>query len=540
LPGGISGYIGGFLTQFYILPFVGPIIISLILVTAQLFTAKIIKSINPNPALYPLSFLPVLYYWFILCDDLFPISGLIGFAITLGFIVIYQSSKNNIFHLIFGVFSIFILYFISGFGNFLFIISVIIIEFIWFLKHKSESKKKFNLTIPGFLVMLAIAFSLPFLVKKSYLQVPIFQAFISDIFFDVKGKIPNSMLIIFALIPLLIIGTSLLKTSFKRPGVVSTIQITFIIAFSVWGLKSGMNTNAEEIMRYDYYARYQKWDKMIKHAEKEPPRNNLSLSMLNLALAKTGQMPVNLFKYKQKPGGLFLDFNNENVAPMLGNEIFYQMGMTNAAQYFSFESTESTPDLQRSARAFKRLAETNIINGNYAVASKYASVLKKTLFYRKWANEAQKCIDNPELIAKHPDWLEKRKMAVQHDYFIMVPEMEKIMINILNEYPTNKIVFEYLMSYYLINKNLKGFMNNLPRIQYLNYSQMPVLYQEAALFAISLTTDEPEKVNSIPISTETKRRMRSYADVYTSSPNAQEMLKDKFSGTFWYYFHFAK
>jgi hypothetical protein len=81
-------------------------------------------------------------------------------------------------------------------------------------------------------------------------------------------------------------------------------------------------------------------------------------------------------------------------------------------------------------------------------------------------------------------------------------------------------------------------MNNLYRIQYLYYPQLPVLYQEAALFAFSLTTSEPEKVNSIPISTETKRRMRSYADIYTTSPNAQELLKEKYSETFWYYFHF--
>jgi len=540
LPGGLSGYIGGFLTQFYILPFAGPIIISLLLVSVQLLTARIVKKVNSNSGLYPLSFLPALYYWFLLCDNLFPLSGLVGFAVTLGFVIIYLSIKKELFRMTFGFFSIFILYFLSGLGNILFLISTIIIEIVRFSGVESKKNAKYKIIIPGSIIMGAFAIALPLLLKKGYFQAPILQSITSDIYFDVKGKIPPSIWMIFSSVPLLIILSALIKNSFKKPRIFYIIQILVVIVFAFWGLKTGMNSNAEEIMRYDYYARYQKWDKMIKHAEKEPPRNNLSLSMLNLALAKTGQMPVNLFRYTQKPGGLFLDFNNENVAPIMGNEIFYQMGMTNASQYFAFESTESTADQQKSVRAFKRLAETNIINGNYAVANKYLSLLKKTLFYRKWAIDSQVYIDHPELIDKHPEWSEKRKMAVQHDYFIMVRDMEKIMINILNEQPSNKIVFEYLMSYYLINKNLKGFMNNLPRIQYLNYSQMPVLYQEAALFAISLTTDEPEKVNSIPISAETKRRMRSYADVYTSSPNAQEMLKDKFSGTFWYYFHFAK
>lgn len=538
LPGGISAYFAGFLTQFYVLPYAGAFTISFFLIAVQLLTTRIIHSVNRNPSLFPLSFFPALGYWFVLCDNLFPLSGLIGFVFILSFITVYQLFRNRSIRSVFGIVSIFLLYFISGIGNIVFLISVIVLEISWFFRAKSKLFSNLKIILPSLLIMTVVAVFIPVTIKNVYLQVPIFQAYTSDIFYQVKGKIPFPIWIILAFVPILIIGTALSGTKFRKPAAAIILQLTFILAFTFWGLKTWMNPNAEEIMRYDYYARNQKWDQLINHAKKEPPRNNLSLSMLNLALAKTGKMPVDLFKYKQKPGGLFLEFNHENVSPMMGNEIFYQMGMTNASQYFAFESTESTPDLQKSVRAFKRLAETNLINGNYAVASKYVSLLKKTLFYRNWALNTQKYVDNPELISTNAEWSEKRQMAVQHDYFIMVPEMEKIMISMLNEHPANKIVFEYLMSYYLINKNLDGFMANLYRIQYLNYPQMPVLYQEAALFAISLKTEEPEKVNVLPISIETKRRMRAYADVYTSSPNAKDILKEKFSGTFWYYFHF--
>ena len=67
---------------------------------------------------------------------------------------------------------------------------------------------------------------------------------------------------------------------------------------------------------------------------------------------------------------------------------------------------------------------------------------------------------------------------------------------------------------------------------------MPVIYQEAALFAISLINKQPDAVENFPVSQEVKTKMRAYADIYTSSVSAEEKLKDKYSSTFWYYFHF--
>ena len=62
--------------------------------------------------------------------------------------------------------------------------------------------------------------------------------------------------------------------------------------------------------------------------------------------------------------------------------------MINTAQRFTFEAMESIPNFNKSSRCFKRLAETNLINGQYEVAAKYLRALRKTLFYKDWAEEA--------------------------------------------------------------------------------------------------------------------------------------------------------
>ena len=44
-----------------------------------------------------------------------------------------------------------------------------------------------------------------------------------------------------------------------------------------------------------------------------------------------------------------------------------------------FEAMEAIPDYKKSGRAYMRLAETNLINGQYAVAAKYLRALQHYL-----------------------------------------------------------------------------------------------------------------------------------------------------------------
>ncbi|MBE3087322.1 MAG: hypothetical protein IMZ64_14030, partial [Bacteroidetes bacterium] len=59
-PGGFSGYLGGFLTQFYYLSLVGPLILTLLIFAIQQLTKHILFTINQNRSFFPLSFLPAL------------------------------------------------------------------------------------------------------------------------------------------------------------------------------------------------------------------------------------------------------------------------------------------------------------------------------------------------------------------------------------------------------------------------------------------------------------------------------------------------
>jgi hypothetical protein len=66
----------------------------------------------------------------------------------------------------------------------------------------------------------------------------------------------------------------------------------------------------------------------INLAEKRPPRNDLSLSMLNLALAKTGKIGYEMFRYEQNGDeGLFLTTAWNYFSLIHKSEIFNHLGL---------------------------------------------------------------------------------------------------------------------------------------------------------------------------------------------------------------------
>jgi hypothetical protein len=545
LPGGLSGWIGGFLTQFYFISLAGPVIIALLLFLIQQVTWKILKSVNSNRSFYPLSFLPSINAVLILCDEFYPLSAVIGFLAALIAAWLYISVRNNAKRFITGIIMIILTYWFAG-GSFMMLVSVILVyEILAALKSgkdKLEEGESFKMVkIWQLAIYIIVAMGIPFLVRRFLILQPIGLTFMSEFYYDLRTIIPKAIPVLFALPAILLILIFFLPGKSKRSLIAGCIQVVFIIAALIFGMKLWANFGAEEIMTYDYLVRNNRWNSVIEFAEKKPPRNNLSLAMLNLSLAKTNKMGDRMFNFQQNGiEGLFLPFAKEYVAPMMGSEILFQLGLVNASQEYSFESMETTPNLSKTVRSVKRLAETNLINGNYEVAGKCLRKLEKTVFYRKWAKDTEKYLYHEEMINNHLVWGEKRKWMIRKDFFFKVQNMESTLNMLLRQNPENKMAFQYLMAFYLINKDLRNFMNTLPLMEKMNYSKIPVSYQEAIMYILGLSSKNPMQNIPFKISDDTKARMKAYADIYTTRPNAQELLKKRFSGTYWYYLHYQE
>jgi len=546
LPGGLSGYLGGFLTQFYYLEFAGPLIIAVLLLGIQQFTLRILNRVNANPAWIPISFLPAINGMLILCDEFYPLSGIVGFIAAICAGLIYTGTGDQTKRFIYGLFLIIATYWIAG-GSFLMLLGIILtFEILMFLKKGRKlttGKDKHFSILKGWqlIIVVVVTAAVPLLVRKFLVLQPLGLAYITEFYYDMRTVIPSAIIVFFALPAVLMVLVYFLPENKRIHWSVIPGQAVILMVLWYFGLKLWANFSAEQIMTYDYLVREGKWNKVLKYAEKKPPRNNLSLAMLNLALAKTNRMGDQLFRYEQNGfNGLFLPFAKEYVAPMMGSEILFHLGLINASQEYSFESTETTPNLDKSVRAIKRLAETNLINGQYEVARKYLKILRKTLFYRKWAGETMKYLYNEDLINRHPVYGEKRKLAPKRDFFFKIQNMEEILKLMIRENPSNNIAFQYLMSFYLLNKDLRNFMSNVHLMNTMKYTRIPVAHEEAIMYVIGLATTNPMANSDFRISNETKARMKAYADIYTTRRDAQQILGTRFGNTFWYYLHYKQ
>lgn len=547
IPGGFSGYLGGFLTQFYYSSLVGPFIITLLLLGIQQTTKHIFKVINENRSFFPLSFLPALYAAMIICNEFYPLSAVVGFLIAWLLFRFYIAIEKTRYRFITGILLIPVAYWLTG-GSFLMLISVILVfEIFVAIRFQTKSLKSeiSEISAPDKLKVwhlatyLILAAGIPLLVRHFLILQPLMLTFVSEFYYDIFTFVPRPILIFFSIPASLLILLCFLPVKEKIYQAAIYAQITGIIVSGFFGFRFWTDFRAEQIMKYDNLVRSERWADVIKFAEKIPPRNDLSLAMLNLALAKTGKMGDRMFNFEQNGvDGLFLPAAKEFVAFMMVSEIFFHLGLINASQEYAFESMEITPKMNSTVRSIKRLAETNLINGQYEVAKKYIKLLKKTIFYHKWAIETEKYLYNDDMIKKHPVWGEKRKMIPKQDFFFPVQNMEAPLKLLLRENPQNRIAFEYLMAFYLLNKDLRNFIDYLPMMNKLNYREAPVSYQEAIMYVIVLTKKNPISNFPFNITEDTKTRMKAYADIYTTYKNPQELLKERFSGTYWYYIHY--
>ena len=225
------------------------------------------------------------------------------------------------------------------------------------------------------------------------------------------------------------------------------------------------NFKAEKVMQYDFMACHQQWNRILETVNAEKPNNQIGVTVQNLALAMHGMLADHLFDYNQNGlAGLLPDVQSDATSPMPTAEAFYQLGMINVAQRTVFEAQEAILDFQKSGRCYKRLAQTNLINGSYEVARKYLLALQKTLFYRDWANETLPLLGNEEAIAKHPEYGRLRQWAYQENFFFSDHVTADMLETLYFGNTDNRLALEYLKAYYMLTNDREGYTKLLLQI----------------------------------------------------------------------------
>jgi hypothetical protein len=243
----------------------------------------------------------------------------------------------------------------------------------------------------------------------------------------------------------------------------------------------GYDKDMYELIRLDYLVRHERWDNIVKRAREYQVRTPFWSNCVNLALAEKRLLADRMFDFYQSGEDALIMPRVRDLTSMLPTaEAFWRLGMVNSAQRYMFDTQESILTGRKSGRCTRRIAECMIVNGHYATAAKQIDLLKKTLFYRSWAKEAEAMLGDENKINAHPVYGRLRKLRYKENFLYSYEEIDKMLGLLFMNNPENKMALDYFMGQMLLKGNIQGFQQYMGWVQqYGGYRQMPLGYQDA-------------------------------------------------------------
>lgn len=512
VPGGFADWTGRFLTQFYIFSWAGAVITGVLVTAIYLLVCRIARGKSLISRI--LMIVPAAAFSLFLTDERALAGALVAVILTLGAVCTARAIGNVRTRAIFVVAATPVLFWICG--------------PVAVLLPLLEAR---DVHPAAFVCALALAVITP--ISASLLLHYGIKSLLTGVhYFRYITVVP---VLLWVAVLITVIFCHLPDIRIKRGAIFAiSASLCLIAVVSIWvsTVRKSADFTKEEMMAYDYMSRCQQWDDIVGKARTKQPDRPLSVSCLNLALSQTGKLPDEMFSFYQNgTSGLFPTLSRVFTTPLSTAEIFWHLGLINAAQHFTFEAQEAIPDFQKSGRCYRRLAETNLVNGDYAVAGKYLNSLSHTLFYRKWALGTAKLLGDEAAISAHPLYGKLRNLRnIEKDSWFKDTDVDSVLLDIAEKHPDYEPVREYILAWYLLDCNLDAFVKHSD-----NNLQSPAAksYQEAYLMYMLEHQLPIENAPAFVERATTERFQRFIKDVQKGQTKA--FITRTYGDTFWYY-----
>ena len=316
----------------------------------------------------------------------------------------------------------------------------------------------------------------------------------------------------------------------------SFVPVVLLFAFVFIPERYRQEAIFREVVEYDYLVRTQQWDAIVNMPEADHPISDLGLWSTNYALAMRGQLADYLFFYRQTGlHGLLDDGQQEEVlAYFTLSNIFLQLGMVNNAERMAFDAKQYIPHNHKSGRLYRRLAETNIINGNYTIAAKYLRILQSTLFYGQWASDFLDHLNDEDYINKA--YGRVRGLRVTEGSELISPHKDELLLALVQHNKDNAQAWEYLLAYGLLQLSQDKVASYMQMALEAGYSHVPRAVQECLVGNRLLHHEEQSHIDfkaDEDVEVLTKAFFHTFDE--QRDINHPQLSQPPFSQTYWYY-----
>ncbi len=495
-PGGPVEYLTALLSQSFYISWAGALVITLQAWLICLCTDYFLKIINA-PRLHWVRFVPPILLLTTYTQYTYHFLTTTAFLAALLFVCLYLkiTPKNKLLcPVVFLVLSV-ILYYIAAGAYLLFAALCAAHELFW--------ARRWQLG----LVYLLLAAVIPYVEGVLLFNVSIIDAFSNLLPFSWKilqfepcKRMVIMVYTLYLLLPLTTLGLGLWQTFMKKKirekphaGMLSKYTTTPMLK---WFIESCMlfaiagtavlfchDKKVRAFFEVDYYACHKMWPEVLQAASSHSD-DFFIVHAVNQALYHTGRLGFDMFCYPQHPDTLFLIAEERRPGHWKKFDTFIELGFINLAENALVESLEifgERPIL------LKRLALTNMVEGNSGAVRVYLGALSKTLFHAEWANNYLTHLQSDPNFATDDRIQELRNLMVEKDRPFSDYPPEDILLALLEKNRQNRMAFEYLMALYLLTGQLDKFIENLNYLDDLDYSEIPRHYEEAILVYTSVS-----------------------------------------------------
>lgn len=534
-PGGLSDYVARFLTNFFVYNFQGALIIAFLLVLLNFFTASFAKKLSVYDfKFHILTLVPCFAFVAFYCNEHCMLSMLISMlfsqAAAFGLIQINNPVLRRALYII----SSALVYWIAGCGAYVFAVLFLINEYF-----KVKSKREFFITsaVSIFLLLIYPPICYQFVdytLKALYFGVD---------FYRLPDKHPLSQFVLMlstALMPFVIYCLNEKYGKRKSKIVFSALFTILCAGGGVYWVSASYNAIAEEVMTYNHFIIAERWDGIIKMANKQKPLNEMSISVLNCALAKKGILLDSMFNYYQCGyNGLIPNWKTDMVTAIPVAEVYFQMSNVNTALRYNFEIMSATYDYQKSSHAFIRMVEANIINKDYKIARKYCTLLSKTLYYNDLAKYLESLTYSEEAFENNSKLVQKRELRYKRDFCYQRKNPLLMLCAMMEDSPQNNIVYQYLLGYCLLTKDMPALISSIPYGNKLKTGKIPPKAIGEALTLINAEQLQKGETKTLSVPQEWMTLFNSFVKDMRMNISPDKM-NDKWGKTYWFYYYYKK
>jgi len=308
-----------------------------------------------------------------------------------------------------------------------------------------------------------------------------------------------------------------------------------------------LDREARSLLRIQRYAAAEQWPDLLGEVRRLPPERMplLVLWDQNSALYHTGQLPDRMFAYPQDPLGLL---PTAKLFPVLKvtkqswlklARLLLELGRVNEAERAAYEAFESLGDR---AVVLRLIALISIVKGETEAAGILLRALSRDLVHGGWARDRLRMLEGDPRLSADPEVTRLRSSMVLEDRVRQALRFDEILRELLARNSQNRMAFEYLMAYYLLKRDLNGFVANIGRLEDFSYPRIPRHYEEAlALHALAGGTI-PE-LGAGTVRWETLSRLGEFNVILKRFGNdragAREAAAPEFGDSYFFYFEFG-